>query len=125
MQEISTDDELALNLPFSQAIRENDTIYVSGQVPLDPETGNLIDTDNIGRETRQTLENISRILDAAGTDLNDVLKVNLYITDIDEFDQINAEYAAFFDEPYPTRTAVEVSNLAVDCGIEIDVVAAI
>lgn len=122
MQPISTGDELALDLPFSQAVEQNGMIHVSGQVALDPATGELIDGD-IAAETRQTMENIAAILEAADASIDDVVKMTLYITDIDTFDTINEVYRSFFEAPYPARTAVGVANLAVDTGIEIDAVA--
>lgn len=123
MQQISTDDGLALDLPFSQAVERDGSIYVSGQVALDPDTGELIDGD-IAAETTRTLENIELILDAADATMEDVVKVNLYLVDIDEFDAVNEAYEPFFSAPYPARTAVEVGDLAVPTGIEIDVIAA-
>lgn len=122
MQPISTEDGLALDLPFSQAVEQDGVIYISGQVARDPATGELID-GGIAAETRQTMENIASILEAGGASMDDVVKVTLYITDIDEFDAINEIYRSFFEAPYPARTAVEVANLAVQTGIEIDAVA--
>lgn len=122
MQQISTEDELALDLPFSQAVEQDGVIYVSGQVALDPATGRLIDGE-IADETSQTLDNIAAILETANAVMEDVVKVTLYITDIDEFDAINEVYATYFEAPFPARTAVEVDDLAVETGIEIDAVA--
>lgn len=122
MGKISTDDGLALDLPFSQAVERDGSIYVSGQVALDPETGELIDGD-ITAETKRTLKNVELILDAADAIMEDVVKVNLYLVDINEFDAVNEAYEQFFNAPYPARTAVEVADLAVPTGIEIDVIA--
>lgn len=110
-------------LPFSPGNEHDGIVYVSGQVPIDPESGELV-TESIQRETEQTLENIESVLKAAGCSREDVLKVTLYITDIGNFDEINEAYASFFNEPYPSRTAFEVSDLAIEAGIEIDAIAA-
>lgn len=122
MQQISTGDELELDLPFSQAVEQDGVIYVSGQVALDPATGTLIDGD-IADETRRILDNIAAILESANSGMDDVVKVTLYITDIDEFDAINEVYGTYFEPPFPARTAVEVDGLAVETGLEIDAVA--
>lgn len=110
--------------PLSKAVVYKDTIYVSGQVPMNLDTGEFIDGD-IQDETFQTLENVASVLDEAGSSIDDVLKVTLYIDDIDTFDAVDEIYGDFFDEPYPSRTAFEVADLAVDVGIEIDVIAAL
>jgi 2-iminobutanoate/2-iminopropanoate deaminase len=123
MEEISTDDAPASIGPYSQAIRNGDTIYVSGQGPANPESRE-VEVEDIGAQTAQTLENIAAILDAAGSSLENVVKANVYVTDMDNYDAVNEVYADYMSEPFPARCAVEVSDLPIDIGVEIEVVAA-
>lgn len=122
MEEISTDDAPASIGPYSQAIRSGDTIYVSGQGPADPESRE-VEVEDIEAQTAQTLENISAILEAAGASLENVVKANVYVTDMDNYDAVNEVYADYMSEPFPARCAVEVSDLPIDIGVEIEVVA--
>ena len=122
MEEIITNDAPASIGPFSQGVRNGETIYVSGQGPIDPETGDVIDGD-IRDETRQTLENIASILDAGGASLNDVVKTTVFVRDMSNYDTINDTYSEYFTAPYPARSAIEISDLPVDIGVEIEVTA--
>lgn len=122
MQEIETDDAPVVDAPLSQAIALDDTVYVSGQVPVDPETGEIVDGD-VREQTRQTLDNVSAILDAAGTSMDSVVKATVFIDDIDDFDAVNEVYEEYVSEPYPARSAIEVGDLAIDIGVEIEVIA--
>lgn len=122
MEEISTGDAPASIGPYSQAIRSGDTIYVSGQGPADPESRE-VEVEDIKAQTAQTLENIAAILDAAGASLENVVKANVYVTDMDNYDAVNEVYADYMSEPFPARCAVEVSDLPIDIGVEIEVVA--
>ena len=122
MEELSTDAAPDSIGPFSQAVRDGNRIYVSGQGPIDPATGEIIDGD-IQDETRQTLENIDAVLQAGGASIDDVVKSTVFVRDMDNYDAINEVYGAFLSEPYPARSAVEVSNLPVDIGVEIEVIA--
>ena len=124
MQEISTDDAPPSIGPFSQGIRDDDSIHVSGQGPIDPDSGDIIDGD-IADETARTLENIEAVLEAAGASLDDVVKTTVYVRDMDNYDRINEVYAEQFSPPYPARSAVEVSDLPVDIGVEIAVEASL
>ena len=124
MDVISTDDAPDSIGPYSQAIRHGDTVYVSGQGPADPETRE-VEVEGIGEQTAQTLENVGAILDAAGTSLDRVVKANVYVTDMDDYDAVNDVYAEYMSEPFPARCAVEVSDLPIDIGVEIEVVAAV
>jgi 2-iminobutanoate/2-iminopropanoate deaminase len=112
------------DLPFSQGIIHGDTVYTAGQVGVDPETGEVVD-GGIEAETRRTMENISAILEAAGTSLDNAIKTTVFLTDIDEFDEFNEVYAEYVDEPLPVRSAFEVSDLAIDIAVEIEMVAAL
>jgi reactive intermediate/imine deaminase len=122
MEQISTDSPDS-ELPFSEAIRHGDTIYVSGQGPIDPESGEIVG-ETPGEQTARTLENIDRILKAGGSSLDNVVKANVYLTDMSNYDKINEVYGDYVTHPSPARTAVEVADLPVDIYVEITVVAA-
>ena len=122
MEEISTDAAPPSIGPFSQAIRDGDRIYVSGQGPVDPETGDIIE-GTIGEQTARTLENIDAVLRAAGRSLDDVVKATVFVQDMDDYDDINEAYANYVSSPYPARSAVQVEDLPIDIGVEIEVVA--
>ncbi len=124
MREVSTTNAPGGSGPFSQAIVDDGKIYTAGQGGVDPETGEIVD-GGIVPETKQVLQNIDNILDAAGASLNDVIKVNIYLTDIEDYDELNETYDEFFDEPYPARSVVEVSDLPIDIRIEVETVARI
>lgn len=121
MQPVNTDDAPASIGPFSQAMIDGDRVFVSGQGPIDPETDEIVSED-VQEQTAQTLENIGAILEAAGSSLDNVLKANVYVTDMDTYDDVNETYAEYFSEPYPARCAVEVSRLPVPIKVEIEVV---
>ncbi len=124
MEEISTDNAPASIGPYSQAIKYGDTVYVSGQGPADPGSRE-VEVEDIQDQTAQTLENISAILEAADTSLENVIKANVYVTNMDNYDEVNEVYAEYMSEPFPARCAVEVSDLPIDIGVEIEVVAAV
>lgn len=123
MEGVSTSDD-GTDLPFSDAIIHEGTVYVSGQGPLDPETGEVVD-GTVTEQTHRTLENVERILEAAGTSLDDAVKVTVYLMNMDNYQTVNEAYADHFSEPYPARTAVQVADLPVDIDVEIDVIAAL
>ena len=104
--------------PFCQAMKARGFIFTSGILPLDPSTGKKVN-GGIEIETRQTLNNIKAILEAAGYSLNDVVKVTVYLTNMNDFKVVNEIYGQYFSEPYPARAAVEVSGLAKDAKVEI------
>lgn len=122
MWEISTDEAPSSIGPYSQAIRDGDRIYVSGQGPIDPATGGIVE-GNIKEQTDQTLDNIDSILRAGGASLDGVVKATVFLTDMGTYDSINGVYLERFTDPYPARSAVEVSDLPVDIGVEIEVIA--
>ena len=124
MEEINTAEAPSAIGPYSQGIKDGDRIYTSGQGPVDPETEEVV-SDDIGEQTAQTIENLGTILEAAGASLDDVVKANVYVTDMDDYEAVNEVYAEFMNEPYPARTAVEVSRLPIEIGVEIEVVAAV
>ena len=122
MEEISTDDAPASIGPYSQGIRDGDRIYVSGQGPVDPGSGEIIEGD-IAAQTARTLENVAAVLDAAGASLDDVVKATVFVQDMADYGEINEVYGEYMSEPYPARSAVQVEDLPIDIGVEIEVVA--
>ncbi len=110
--------------PYSQAIKAGNTIYVSGQIPLIPETMEII-SDDVQEQTKQSLENVKAVLEAAGATLNDVVKASVFIKDMNDFAKINEIYATYFTENKPARACVEVARLPKDVKVEIEVIAVV
>jgi len=108
--------------PYSQAIASGDHVFLSGQTPIDPATGALVDADVAGQAER-CFDNLAAVLAAAGLTLDDVVKVNVYLTSMDDFAAMNEAYAGRFSEPYPARTTVAVAALPLGARIEIELVA--
>lgn len=108
--------------PYSQAIVSEKMIFCSGQIGVDPSTGKLIATGTVD-EARQCLKNIRSVLEASGSSLGKVVKVTIFMTDLDLFKEVNAIYAECFSEPFPARTTVGVARLPMGATIEIEVVA--
>ena len=119
---IHTDLAPAAIGPYSQAIKAGNTIYVSGQLPIDPATGAFAGAD-IAAQTRQSLTNLKNILKAAGADMCDVVKVTVYLANIGDFAAMNEVYAEFFAAPFPARAAFEVACLPKNALVEIECVA--
>jgi 2-iminobutanoate/2-iminopropanoate deaminase len=108
--------------PYSPALLVNDTLYISGQVPINIETGKLI-TENIELATDQVLRNIKALLAEAGMTLENVVKCTIFMTDLNEFQKMNAVYAGYFEGVAPARETVEISRLPMDATIEISCIA--
>ena len=121
-QAISTPQAPAAIGPYSQAIRVGNLIYTSGQIPINPATGVFVE-GGIKEQTRQSLTNISAILEEAGLTMANVIKTTVFMADINDFAEMNAVYAEFFAEPYPARSAVAVKSLPKGALVEIEVVA--
>lgn len=119
---IHTDKAPAAIGPYSQAVRGGDTIYVSGQLPIDPATGAFAG-DDIKSQTRQSLANMQSILKAAGADMCNVVKTTVLLKDIADFAAMNEVYAEFFTQPYPARAAYQVVALPKDALVEIECIA--
>ena len=119
---ISTDDAPAAVGAYSQATTNGSLLFTAGQIPLTPE-GELLDEEPIEVQTERALENVSAILAAEGLDTSDVLKVTVFLADIEDFEAMNETYASYFDEEPPARSAVEVGRLPKGVGIEIEAVA--
>ncbi|HAR36313.1 MAG TPA: reactive intermediate/imine deaminase [Acidobacteria bacterium] len=109
--------------PYSQAIRANGFIFVSGQIPLDPARGEIAGA-TIEEQTHQVLKNIQAILEAAGSSMAEVVKATVYLADMNDFAKMNAIYAQYFPEPFPARAAFQVARLPRDVKVEIEVMAA-
>ena len=107
---------------YSQAIRVGETLYVSGQIPLDPVSMTIV-SENIDDQINQVLDNLSAILVAAGTSLDSVVKFTVFLTDLRHFGRVNELMAERLSEPYPTRAAIEVAGLPKEAKIEIDAIA--
>ena len=108
--------------PYSQAIQFNNLIYTSGQIAIDPSSGQLIDGD-IKAQTKQTIRNIENILTAGGSDISKVIKVSVYLKDINEFTAMNEIYEEYFGTSKPVRSTIQAAKLPKDAKIEIDVIA--
>lgn len=120
-QIISTGDAPAAIGPYSQAVRHGDVVFLSGQIPLHPETMELVDGD-ISEQARRVFLNLRAVCRAAGGDLDGLLKVNVYLTDLGNFATVNEVMAEFFSEPYPARAAVGVAALPLGAEVEVEAV---
>lgn len=121
MKEIKTDKAPAAIGPYSQAIISGNTVYCSGQIPINPATGNIPDT--VSEQAHQVFKNITNLLESAGTSIDNVIKTSVFIKDMDDFATINEIYAEYFTQPYPARSCVEVARLPKDVFLEAEVIA--
>ena len=121
-QAISTPAAPAAIGPYSQAVRAGSLLFVSGQIPLDPETGQLIAGD-ITAQTHRVLKNLAGILEAAGASLDRVVRSTVYLANMADFAAMNAVYATYFSIPAPARSTIEAARLPRDARVEIDVIA--
>ncbi len=108
--------------PYSQAVLAGNTLYISGQIPLDPESNSMIDV-NISLATKQVMENIGAILQAAGMNFDDVVKCTIFVRDMAQFKDVNAVYFNYFPSTFPSRETVEVSALPLNALVEISAIA--
>ncbi|RHW41665.1 RidA family protein [Neobacillus notoginsengisoli] len=108
--------------PYSHAVDAGELVYLSGQTPIDPSTGELV-KDGIGEQTKQCFANLFAVLEAAGLTPDDVMKVNVYLTDMDNFSEMNEVYKKQFSEPFPARTTVAVLALPLGADVEIEMIA--
>ncbi len=118
---IQTDQAPAAIGPYSQATRAGQTVFLSGQIPLDPASGNVVE-GGIEAQARRAFENLKAVCQAAGGSLDDVVRVGLYLTDLSEFGAVNAVMAEYFDAPYPARSTIEVSALPKGVAFEVDAI---
>lgn len=110
--------------PYSQAIKANGFLFVSGQIPLDPETGQLIAVDAVA-QTKQVMENLKAILEAEGLTMADVVKTTIYLSDLADFGRVNETYGSYFDADPPARATVAVAGLPKGAKVEIEAVAVV
>ena len=123
-QAISTPNAPAAIGPYSQAIKSGNLLFLSGQIPLDPATGNLV-AGGIEEQTRQVFTNIGAILEAAGLSFDAVVSATVYVMDMNDFAKVNEIYALYFSAPAPARATVQVARLPKDARVEIQVIAAV
>lgn len=119
---INTKDAPSAIGPYSQGIKIGNLVFSSGQIPIDPATGQVI-AGSVEEQTHLVLKNVKAVLEAAGANLNTVIKTTVFIKNMDDFAKINAIYATYFSEPFPARSCVEVARLPRDVLVEIEVVA--
>jgi 2-iminobutanoate/2-iminopropanoate deaminase len=108
--------------PYSAAIDTPGLVFLSGQTPIDPETGELVE-GCVGCQTKQVLKNLTAVAEAAGLTLNDIVKTTVFLTDMADFPKMNAVYAEFFAEPFPARSTVAVAGLPKAASVEIEAIA--
>lgn len=116
---ISTDKAPSAIGTYSQAVKVNNTVYLSGQIPLVPETMEVVE-GGFAEQTEQVFKNLSAVCEAAGGNINDMVKVNIFMTDLSNFATVNEIMSKYFEQPYPARAAIQISKLPKDVDIEID-----
>ncbi|MFC7081849.1 Rid family detoxifying hydrolase [Halorussus caseinilyticus] len=119
---ISTQDAPEAVGAYSQATTNGDMVFTAGQIPMTPD-GDLLDDEEIAVQTRQSLENVKAILEEEGLTMQDVLKVTVFLDDIEDFDEMNEAYKEYFQDNPPARSAVEAGNLPKGVGVEIEAIA--
>lgn len=107
--------------PYSQAVKVGDIVYLSGQIPLVPETMTVLD-DDFSAQVRRVFDNLSAVAKAAGGSLQDIVKLNIYLTDLSHFGTVNEIMTEYFEQPYPARAAIGVASLPKDVPVEMDAV---
>ena len=121
-QAISSPDAPKAIGPYSQAVRAGQLLFVSGQVPLDPATGQIVSGD-IAAQTRRVFDNLGAVLKAGGRSFADVVRTTVFLADMNDFAAVNEVYGSYFSEPYPARATVQVARLPKDARVEIDLIA--
>lgn len=119
---VQTDNAPAAIGPYSQGIKAGNLVFVSGQIPIDPQTGNFVE-GGVGEQTEQVLKNLSAVLEAAGSSLSQVVKTTVFLADMKEFTAMNEVYAKFFTEEPPARATVAAAGLPKDARVEIEAIA--
>lgn len=118
---ISTEQAPAAIGTYSQAVKVGPAVYLSGQIPLDPQSGQMVE-GNFEAQTVRVFENLKAVAEAAGGSLQDVVKLNIFLIDLDNFAQVNEIMARYFEQPYPARAAVGVASLPRDSAVEMDAI---
>jgi len=119
---IRTDNAPAPIGPYNQAVQYGDMLFISGQIPMDPKTGDLVQSD-IKAETKQVMENLKAILDEAGMSFSNIIKTTIFLMDMGQFAQVNEVYGSYFGEGAPARETVQVSGLPKGVNVEISMIA--
>lgn len=119
---IATDKAPAAIGPYSQAIEAGGFVFASGQIPVDPATGNI--PEGIEAQAKQALTNVKNLMEASGLSMENIVKTSVFIKDMNDFAKVNEVYATFFDNDFPARSCVEVARLPKDVLIEVEVIAA-
>ena len=119
---VTTDNAPGAIGPYSQAIKAGGMVFCSGQIPIDPATGNFV-SDIVREQTEQVLKNLSEVLKAAGTSLDNVVKTTVFLADMNDFAEMNEVYATFFSDNKPARATVQAARLPRDARVEIDCIA--
>jgi 2-iminobutanoate/2-iminopropanoate deaminase len=119
---ISTENAPGAIGPYSQAVKAGSMVFCSGQIPIDPATGEFVSSD-VAEQTRQVLKNLSAVLEAANTDLNNVVKTTVFLADMNDFTAMNEVYAEFFSDNKPARATVQAARLPRDARVEIECIA--
>jgi len=117
---VATKEAPAAIGPYSQAVRAGHTVYLSGQIPLDPKTMQLV--EGFDRQVKQVFDNLAAVAKAAGGSLDDAVRVTVYLTDLANFTKVNEMMSAYFHEPYPARAAIGVASLPRGAAVEIDAI---
>ncbi len=110
--------------PYSQAVKVGDFVFCSGQIPIDPQTGDFV-SDDVSEQTEQVLKNLTEVLKAAGTDLNNVVKTTVFLADMNDFAAMNEIYARYFNDNKPARATVQAARLPRDARVEIECIAVV
>jgi 2-iminobutanoate/2-iminopropanoate deaminase len=118
---ISTENAPSAIGPYSQAVKTGNMVFVSGQIPIDPATGNFV-SDDVAAQTEQVLRNLSAVLEAAGSSLNNVVKTTVFLADMNDFAVMNEVYAKYFSENKPARATVQAARLPRDARVEIEAI---
>src|SRR5215213_1765918 len=119
---ISTENAPGAIGPYSQAVKTGNMVFVSGQIPIDPQTGEFVSND-VAEQTEQVLKNLSAVLEAAGASLNNVVKTTVFLADMNDFTAMNEVYARYFSENKPARATVQAARLPRDARVEIECIA--
>ncbi len=122
LKEVSSQEAPAAIGPYSQAIAYNGLVYCSGQIPLDPRSGQLI-SGSIEEETHQVMKNLRAVLQAGGSDLNGIIRTTIYLQNLEIFAKVNEVYASYLSKPFPARATVQVAKLPRGASVEIDAIA--
>lgn len=107
--------------PYSQAMKTGDLLFTSGQLPIDPATGKMVE-GSVAERAHQAIKNLKAVIEAAGGNLGDVVKTTVFLADIGDFQDVNTVYAEYFEEPYPARSAFQVAALPLGAALEIEAV---